>query len=204
MKEMETLKHLLEQALPAATVVLDAPSPKQTNARWWLDVELEGQSVSLDWKQNQGFGLSSTPTEGLGDGPDEILPSVAAALDRVVTLLRNKERTKPPQELLLSRLRQVRRMSQAQMASTLNVRQAAISKMERRSDMYISTLRNAIAALGGDLEIRARFPEGVVGISQFHDLQEGRPIGTARARVTGSGHGQRRKAQQGVYRRRRA
>ena len=43
--------------------------------------------------------------------------------------------------------------------------------MERRTDMYVSTLRTAIRAMGGDLEIRAIFPEGTVRIDQFRDIE---------------------------------
>jgi hypothetical protein len=46
-----------------------------------------------------------------------------------------------------------------------------VSKMERRADMYISTLQTAIKAMGGDLEIRAVFPEGTVRIHQFGDIE---------------------------------
>ena len=71
-------------------------------------------------------------------------------------------------ELPLQELRHARELSQEQIAGTLHVNQAAISKLERRTDMYISTLRNFIRAMGGDLEIRAIFPEGIVKINQFH------------------------------------
>ena len=58
-------------------------------------------------------------------------------------------------------------MSQDTLARTLHVNQAAISRMERRTDMYISTLRNYIRAMGGELEIIATFPEGQVKIENF-------------------------------------
>src|ERR1035437_11157751 len=70
-------------------------------------------------------------------------------------------------EMALEELRGALRMTQQQLAQTLNVDQSAISKLERRTDMYVSTLRRCIAAMGGELEIRANFPEGSVRISQF-------------------------------------
>jgi hypothetical protein len=54
----------------------------------------------------------------------------------------------------------------------LRVNQAAISKMERRADMYLSTLQGIIKAMGGKLEIRAIFPDGIVCISQFRKLKK--------------------------------
>ena len=70
----------------------------------------------------------------------------------------------------LQELRQARSLSQEQLARTLSVKQAAVSKLEQRTDMYISTLRNFIKAMGGDLEIVARFPDGTVRITQFEEI----------------------------------
>ena len=74
-------------------------------------------------------------------------------------------------EMPLDELRAARDLTQQHLAELLNVGQAAISKMERRSDMHISTLRQFVKAMGGQLEIRAVFPDGEVRISQFKDLQ---------------------------------
>ncbi|MBP5957870.1 hypothetical protein PS718_03549 [Pseudomonas fluorescens] len=70
-------------------------------------------------------------------------------------------------EMPLNELRQAKALSQATLAETLHVNQAAISKMERRTDMYISTLRNYIRAMGGELEIIATFPDGQIKIENF-------------------------------------
>jgi len=74
-------------------------------------------------------------------------------------------------EMPLHELRQARKLSQARMAELLSVQQSAISKMERRTDMYLSTLRSYIEAMGGELVIMAQFPEGTVRINQFADLE---------------------------------
>ena len=70
----------------------------------------------------------------------------------------------------LQELRHARNLSQEQLAQILSVKQTAVSKLEKRTDMYISTLRNFIKAMGGDLEITAKFPDGSVQISQFEDI----------------------------------
>ncbi|BBP79759.1 transcriptional regulator [Pseudomonas gingeri NCPPB 3146 = LMG 5327] len=70
-------------------------------------------------------------------------------------------------EMPLHELRQAQQLSQDALAKTLHINQAAVSKMERRTDMYISTLRNYIRAMGGELEIIATFPEGKVKIENF-------------------------------------
>jgi len=76
-------------------------------------------------------------------------------------------------QMPLHELRQARGLSQQSLAELLNVQQPSIAKMERRTDMYISTLRNHIEAMGGQLEVIARFPEGAVRISNFADLDDG-------------------------------
>ncbi|MEA1971217.1 MAG: XRE family transcriptional regulator [Thermodesulfobacteriota bacterium] len=73
-------------------------------------------------------------------------------------------------EMPLQELRHARNLSQEQLARTLSVKQPSISKLEQRTDMYISTLRNFIKAMGGDLEIIARFPDGFVQVNQFEDI----------------------------------
>jgi ribosome-binding protein aMBF1 (putative translation factor) len=74
------------------------------------------------------------------------------------------------QEMLLQELRQARMISQEQLAKILNTQQSCVSRLESRSNMYISTLREVIKAMGGHLEIVAKFPNGHVRISQFEDL----------------------------------
>jgi transcriptional regulator with XRE-family HTH domain len=63
------------------------------------------------------------------------------------------------EELTLRELREARRRSQVELAEMLGIKQAAVSKLERRADMYLSTLRKLIEAMGGSLEIVARFPD---------------------------------------------
>jgi DNA-binding transcriptional regulator YiaG len=69
-------------------------------------------------------------------------------------------------ELVLAELREARALTQAQLSRALHISQAAVSKMERRSDMYLSTLDGLIKAMGGKLELRAIFPDRVVRISR--------------------------------------
>ncbi len=61
-------------------------------------------------------------------------------------------------DLSLAELRRARLMTQDQLAADLHINQASIAKLERRTDMYLSTLRRFVEAMGGELEIVARFP----------------------------------------------
>lgn len=76
-------------------------------------------------------------------------------------------------ELPLQELRQARRLTQEALARALGSNQALVSKLERRTDMYVSSLRSYIEAMGGQLEIVARFPDGAVKINQFHEIESG-------------------------------
>lgn len=75
-------------------------------------------------------------------------------------------------EMPLQELRKARELTQQQLARSLGNEQSSISKLEHRTDVYLSTLRSYIEAMGGSLEIRARFPEGAYRINQFEALDE--------------------------------
>jgi DNA-binding transcriptional regulator YiaG len=75
-------------------------------------------------------------------------------------------------DMTLDELREARRLTQEQLASLFHVGQPAIAKMEKRTDMYLSTLRGIIRAMGGELEIRAVFPDGDIRINQFEDIKK--------------------------------
>jgi len=66
---------------------------------------------------------------------------------------------------LLKALRQGRKVTQAELAEILGVRQASISKLENQNDMRLGTLRRYVEALGGELEIRVRFPDEEVEVT---------------------------------------
>ncbi len=80
-----------------------------------------------------------------------------------------------PRVMALYQLREARSLTQVNLAKVLNVNQGAVSRMEKRTDMYVSTLRNFIQAMGGQLQVKAVFPEGEVEIEQFETLAESGP-----------------------------
>src|SRR6266571_1286359 len=65
-------------------------------------------------------------------------------------------------EMPLHELRAARQLTQQQLARTLEMSQAAVSQLEQRTDMYLSTLENFVEAMGGRLEMYAVFPDGKV------------------------------------------
>ena len=74
------------------------------------------------------------------------------------------------EEMPLNELRRARGLSQQELAALLHIQQPSVAKLERRTDMYISTLRAHIEAMGGELEVIARFPDGAVKIRAFSEL----------------------------------
>jgi transcriptional regulator with XRE-family HTH domain len=62
-------------------------------------------------------------------------------------------------ELTLDQIRTYRQLTQAQISQALGITQAAVSKLEFRSDTYISSVRKYLEALGGKMEIRAIFTD---------------------------------------------
>jgi len=73
-------------------------------------------------------------------------------------------------QMALDELREARHMTQVRMAELLETKQSNISALERRTDMYLSTLRSYVEALGGSLELRAVFPEGIVDIRKLGEI----------------------------------
>ncbi|GGF91349.1 MULTISPECIES: XRE family transcriptional regulator [Cysteiniphilum] len=73
-------------------------------------------------------------------------------------------------EMPLNELRAAKQLSQETIARILNKKQANISRLEKNTDMYISTIKHYIEAMGGTLEINAIFPEGKVKINQFQNI----------------------------------
>ena len=74
------------------------------------------------------------------------------------------------EEMPLAEQRQARKFTQKQIAETLNIKQASVSKMEGQIDMYISTIRKYIESMRGELEIVAKFPEGNLKVETFERI----------------------------------
>jgi DNA-binding XRE family transcriptional regulator len=99
----------------------------------------------------------------------------------------NKRRVREElQRMALQELRSARELTQADMAEMLDVPQSSICRIEQRADMYLSTLRNYVQALGGALQIQVVFPDaGAVVINRFGDYED-QPY-TVHVRAEGGG-----------------
>ena len=167
MNAIEKLEKQIGERFPNATLAIDRPA--HARGRWFLDVSLRDHAVVVEWRPDKGFGISTPSGDSYGEGPDEVFPDADAAWRRVRALLLGRTKTRPPDEVRLRSLRSLLDVSQVTLAERLNVNQAAISKLEHREDMLVSTLGNVIRALGGALEIRAVFPHGIVRMLTLAD-----------------------------------
>jgi DNA-binding XRE family transcriptional regulator len=75
------------------------------------------------------------------------------------------------EEMTMRELRKARNITQVAMAKTLGVKQEQISRIEKRTDLHLSTLKRSIEAMGGELILTAKFPEGApVRLTGFAEL----------------------------------
>ena len=63
------------------------------------------------------------------------------------------------EEMTLQELRQARKLTQVRMAKALGISQDGVSRLEKRSDLLLSTLRKSVEAMGGNLSLVAEFPD---------------------------------------------
>lgn len=162
MNPLEILRDRLAERFPKASLEIDRPAT--ATGSWWLDIRLQGYLLVVEWRSGKGFGLSTPTNDDFGQGPDEVYQDVDTAYARAKALLLSQTPTKPPARTTLPELRVTRKLSQAELASRLSINQGACSRMERRNEMLVGTLRNAVAAMGGELFLVARFPDETVYI----------------------------------------
>ena len=89
------------------------------------------------------------------------------------------------EEMSLQDLRRAHRLTQARVGKALKIGQDGVSRLEQRSDLLISTLRNYVEAMGGDLQLIASFPDrpavAVTGLAGI-DAKGGRTLKRATGR----------------------
>ena len=71
-------------------------------------------------------------------------------------------------EMTLRELRRARKLTQVRVARSLGITQDGVSRLEKRSDLLLSTLRKTVAAMGGNLSLVAEFPDSKRVISGWH------------------------------------
>ena len=169
---IEQLREMIQGRFPEAHLALDRPDNLQ--ASWWLDLAVGEQEVTIEWRPQLGFGVSARPDAVFGERSDEIYESLDDAFNRIKQLILSRTTTAAPPEMSLADLRRHREISQEELAQRLAIRQASVSKMERREDLLLGTLKSMVHAMGGVLEIRAHFDDEVIRI-QFEQSDKEPP-----------------------------
>lgn len=80
------------------------------------------------------------------------------------------------EEMTLRDIRKARQLTQERMAELLGIRQDSVSKLEKRTDLLLSTLRSYVNAMGGELQLIAEFPDRppvvLTGIAELNDEED--------------------------------
>jgi transcriptional regulator with XRE-family HTH domain len=87
------------------------------------------------------------------------------------------------EEMTLRELRHARKLTQVKMARKLGVTQDSVSRLEKRSDLLLSTLRKTVAAMGGNLSLVAEFPDRAPVVLSGIAEDDPRPKPASRRRV---------------------
>ena len=108
-------------------------------------------------------------------------------MDRLPAERRERVETRAAQliadEMTLGDLRKARNLTQARLAEMLDIGQDGVSRLEKRSDLLLSTLRAYVRAMGGSLDLVARFPDRPpVLVSGIADMN---PVDTASGKKAG-------------------
>ena len=144
----------VSESSPGAAFAFEGPSE---GGFWWVQVQASGNLLEVEWRPGRGFGLAVPGRDAVfGEGVDEVYRDAALAARRAAQLL---SRPASQTTTWLRQLREVRGISQVELAARLKVNQAAVSRLENRDDLKLTTLLAAVEALGGHVEVVAHFKE---------------------------------------------
>lgn len=151
---IERLKSLLSGLLPGCRVNVD--EPERAGGNYWVDVSVGKRRHTLEYRPKIGFGLFCGDAAP-GEGPAEIYRTAERAARRVAQLMVAGHGKAG--RMGLKDMRELYGHSQISLAKKAGVEQPAISRFEKRGEVKLSTLAATIKALGGRLELRARFSD---------------------------------------------
>jgi Type III secretory pathway, lipoprotein EscJ len=134
---------------------ISADQPDNPNGIYWLDIESDDFTTAVSWSAGHGFGFY-TQDNIYGERPDEIYKKPAMAARRLQQLYMSRNESQSDQIVpWLRQLRALVDLPQTTVAEKLDIQQAAISRLESRSDIKLSSLLAYMKALDIQLEIKA-------------------------------------------------
>jgi hypothetical protein len=153
--EITKLIDLLHEKCRSAVVSVDAP--RDPKGEWWLDIADGRFRTAVSWLVDRGFGIFTSEEGGFGVRPDEFYRKPSDACERICQLRANWEDTRRIEPMRPRELRELLGTAQVELAAALKVNQAAVSRFESRTNIQIHSLAEYIEAMGGELELRAKF-----------------------------------------------
>lgn len=161
MSLVDQLSLKLKAKFPDAEI--DVRKSDDPNGFQFLNLLLGDFEVAVEWKSESGFGISSfsedsLPLDGMFGTPSEWCKTEDSAFHLVASLVCDHRITRL-RPMKISDIRQERGMSQEEVSSELSIKQATYSKLERRDDVKVSSLRRVVEAMGGKLVIQAVFED---------------------------------------------
>jgi hypothetical protein len=152
-----SIEMVIEGLKQETRLAFEIDRPADTAGEWWLDLEVDGMPTNVSWQSGRGFGVF-TSEPGFGGRPNELYEEPRDAVVRLLQMAAHWRKERKCYALSLREVRQLVGETQSQVAEALATDQARVSRLERPGDMKISTLIGYLSALGGTLEVRARFP----------------------------------------------
>jgi DNA-binding XRE family transcriptional regulator len=153
------------EAIHAAdsSVIVEIDAPDSATGTWFIDVFRDSERfLTLEWREANGFGLHTGDSSLFGERPCEVFRTPEKASRRVLQLLSNKGEKN---SAWLKEIRELNGFSQVDLARLLTIQQSAISKLENRRELKMSTLAGYVGAMGGRLTIQVQFDDCELPIS---------------------------------------
>lgn len=154
--ELSTFLAQVQDLLGEAEVSFDRPDDAE--GEWWIDIRCNGFSTTLSWRPKLGFGVF-TDEPLYGSRADELYRRPDLAARRVMLLCEQWRTSRLVTPLWLAEVRKLTGTPQTVLAASLDRNQPAVSRLETREDVKLSTLASYVEAMGGKLEMRVHFKD---------------------------------------------
>ncbi|MFZ2871600.1 helix-turn-helix domain-containing protein [Zavarzinia sp.] len=147
---------LVAEALPGAAVNVDQPS--RNDGEWWFDIKLDGAETQVSWTSWRGYGVY-LGEPGYGERPSETYGDARLVVRRLQQIVGNRNSGAVLTPMGMGQVRRLLGRTQADIAAALHIGQANVSRLEGRANPTLGSIRALIEAMGGQLEVRAKFPD---------------------------------------------
>ncbi len=168
MNNPQELHAALQTRFPGFAFMLDAAETASGSS--WINIA--DQTIAIEFRPGTGLGLFLDDDTGYGSRPDEVYRDPELLLKRLGQLLAPSHSSvqhatgvagsgplaaTARKQITLKDIREVLGLTQTEVAKALDTQQSAISKLEKRDDVLVSTLVALIHGLNGTVEIKAKF-----------------------------------------------